>query len=71
MDDEPLNFGADAAGGTPDADSILAQPPLQEESPGKEENPGEAAECKHSGPPNSPNFRKVLDPDTLQLLTSQ
>ena len=41
-----MNFGADAAGGTPDADSILAQPPLQEESPAKEETSSQAAESK-------------------------
>lgn len=39
MDNDLLNFGSEAAGGTPDADSILAQPPLQGESPlGQEES---------------------------------
>ncbi|KAG0649266.1 SWI SNF and RSC complexes subunit ssr2 [Hyphodiscus hymeniophilus] len=45
MDDDSMNFGGDAAGGTPDADSILAQPPLQEESPSKEESSGLATEA--------------------------
>lgn len=39
MDEGSLNYGSDAAGGTPDANSILAQPPLQD-SPGQ----GEGAE---------------------------
>jgi SWI/SNF related-matrix-associated actin-dependent regulator of chromatin subfamily C len=32
MDDDSLNFGSDAAGATPNSNSILAQPPLQGES---------------------------------------
>jgi SWI/SNF related-matrix-associated actin-dependent regulator of chromatin subfamily C len=41
MEDDSLNFGSDAAGGTPDANSILAQPPLQGESPSGQEGQGE------------------------------
>lgn len=33
MDNDSMSFGGDGAGGTPDADSILAQPPLQESPP--------------------------------------
>jgi len=32
MDDDSLNFGSDAAGATPGSNSILAQPPLPEET---------------------------------------
>ncbi|KAG9238866.1 SWIRM domain-containing protein [Amylocarpus encephaloides] len=32
MDDDSLNFGSDAAGATPGSNSILAQPPLPEDS---------------------------------------
>jgi len=32
MDDDSLNFGSDAAGATPGSNSILAQPPLHEET---------------------------------------
>lgn len=32
MDDDSMNFGSDAAGATPGSNSILAQPPLQEEA---------------------------------------
>jgi hypothetical protein len=35
MDDDSLIFGSDAAGGTPG--SILAHPPLQEDSPSGQE----------------------------------
>ena len=38
MDDDSLNFGSDAAGGTPG--SILAQPPLQGDSPSGQEDSG-------------------------------
>lgn len=50
MDSDSINFGVDAAGGTPDADSILAQPPLQGESPQEEssgQGEGQAAESMH------------------------
>lgn len=36
MEDESLNFGSDGAGATPGSNSILAQPPLEEESPTQE-----------------------------------
>ena len=40
-----MSFGA---GGTPDADSILAQPPLQDESPAKDgQGESQAAEGMH------------------------
>jgi hypothetical protein len=32
MDDDSLNFGSPTAGTTPNSNSILAQPPLQEET---------------------------------------
>jgi SWI/SNF related-matrix-associated actin-dependent regulator of chromatin subfamily C len=41
MEEDSLNFGSDAAGGTPDANSILAQPPLQGDSPSEQEGQGE------------------------------
>ena len=44
MEEDSLNFGSDAAGGTPDANSILAQPPLQGESPQEGQGEGPAAE---------------------------
>jgi SWI/SNF related-matrix-associated actin-dependent regulator of chromatin subfamily C len=49
MEEDSLNFGSDAAGGTPDANSILAQPPLQGESPSGQDGQGEgqAAESMH------------------------
>lgn len=51
MDADSLSFGADGAGGTPDADSILAQPPLQESPSAQEESTaqgeGQAAEGMH------------------------
>jgi SWI/SNF related-matrix-associated actin-dependent regulator of chromatin subfamily C len=43
MDDDSLTFGSDAAGATPGSNSILAQPPLQGESPAQEGS-GEVAE---------------------------
>lgn len=44
-----MNFGSDAAGATPDADSILAQPPLQGESPLEGQGEGQAAESMCHG----------------------
>lgn len=32
MEDDSMNFGSDTAGATPGSNSILAQPPLPEES---------------------------------------
>ena len=52
-----MNFGSDAAGGTPDADSILAQPPLQEESPAKEETSGEGQAAESMYPDQSKALR--------------
>ena len=43
MEDDSLNFGSDAAGATPGSNSILAQPPLQGESP-PAEGSGEGAD---------------------------
>ena len=44
-----MNFGSEAAGGTPDADSILAQPPLPGESPSGQDGQGggQTAESTH------------------------
>jgi hypothetical protein len=48
MDNDSMNFGSETAGGTPDADSILAQPPLQGESPsGQDGQEGQIADSTH------------------------
>ena len=47
MDDDSLNFGSDTAGATPGSNSILAQPPLQGESPSAQEESGQGE--GHSG----------------------
>lgn len=44
METDSLNFGSDAAGGTPDSNSILAQPPLQAEEPAPGEQVAESAD---------------------------
>ena len=46
MEEDSLNFGSDAAGGTPDANSILAQPPLQGDSPSGQEGQGEGQDTE-------------------------
>jgi hypothetical protein len=68
MDSDSLNFGSEAAGGTPDADSILAQPPLQEESPSKEETSGEGQAAESMYPDHSKAFTYSQTLTRIQLL---
>lgn len=50
MEDDSMNFGSDAAGATPGSNSILAQPPLAQETspPGQQEAEGQTAEGMRS-----------------------
>jgi hypothetical protein len=65
-----MSFGGDGTGGTPDADSILAQPPLQESPSAQQDSAQEEGQAAESMCPNQSDYLDDWPAQALKLVNT-